>query len=85
MIMLMLRHRLQVLIDDERMRRIEQEAQRRGVAVAQVVRDAIDDAVPGGRDARRDAGERILAAAPMPVPFPADLREELDAVRGRRA
>ncbi|MGH9119716.1 MAG: ribbon-helix-helix protein, CopG family [Acidimicrobiales bacterium] len=80
----MLTRRLQVLIDDERLRRLEREAARRRVPVSVLVRDAIDAAYPIDAPARRAAARRILAAEPMPVPDPPALRRELDDLRGRR-
>jgi hypothetical protein len=82
--MSMLNRRLQILIDDERLARIEREAARRGVPVAVVVRDALDAAYPLDWATRRSAAERILSAEPMPVPDPAGLRSELEELRGRR-
>lgn len=82
--MCMLSHRLQVLIDDERLARLEAEADRRKVPVAVVVRDAIDAAYPTDPSVRQAAAARILAAEPMSVPDPAGLRTELDELRGRR-
>jgi hypothetical protein len=82
--MSMFNRRLQVLIDDERLRRIEREAARRKVTVSVLVRSAIDDACPSPSQDRRRAAARILAARPMPVPEPAALRRELDALRGRK-
>ncbi len=82
--MSMLTRRLQVLIDDERHRRLEAEAARRGVAVAVLVREALDAAYPTTADERRAAADRILAADPMPVPDVAELRRELEELRGRR-
>lgn len=84
--MSMLNRRLQVLIDEERQRRLEAEAARRGVPVAVLVREALDAAYPIEADERRAAGRRILDAAPMPLPKDVDaLRAELDELRGRRA
>jgi len=83
--MLMLEHRLQILIDDERHERIVRVARERGVSVATVVREAIDRGVTGPSARRLAAGRRVLAAADMPVPEPAALRTELDALRGRHA
>jgi hypothetical protein len=80
-----LEHRLQILIDDERHRRIVRAARERGVSVATVVREAIDHGVSGPSSRRLAAGRRVLAAADMPVPAPAELRAELDSLRGRRA
>jgi hypothetical protein len=80
-----LEHRLQILIDDERHQRIVQSARERGVSVATVVREAIDRGVAGPSARRLAAGRRLLAAEDMPVPEPAALRAELEALRGRRA
>lgn len=82
--MSMLTRRLQVLIDDERFARLEREAARRRVAVAVLVRDAIDAAFPPLADARQAAGRRVLEAAPMEVVGPKELKTELDELRGRR-
>lgn len=82
--MSMLSRRLQILIDDDRLARLEQEAARRRVAVSVVVRDAIDAAFPVTTRARSAAVRRILDAAPMEVPEPEELRAELEALRGRR-
>lgn len=81
--MSMLTRRLQVLIDDERHRRLEVEAARRGVPVAVLVREALDAAFPMTAADRKTAGNRVLAAEPMPVPDLDDLRAELAALRGR--
>jgi hypothetical protein len=83
--MLMLEHRLQILIDDERHSRLKALAQERGVSVATVVREAIDQRVAGPEGRRRAAGRRLLAAEPMAVPDPEELAQELDQIRGRRA
>ncbi len=76
--MLMLSHRLQILLDDERHARLTAAADRRGVPVAVIVREALDAALPGGEAARADAARRILEAEPMAVPDPEALRGELD-------
>jgi hypothetical protein len=83
--MSMLERRLQILIDDERHRRIVAVARERGMSVGAVVRDAIDRglAVPDTR--RQAAGSRVLDAVPMDVPDVDELLDELDALRGRRA
>jgi hypothetical protein len=80
-----LEHRLQILIDDERHRRIVRAARERGVSVATVVREAIDRGTSGPSARRLAAGRRLLDAADMPVPEPQELRAELQALRGRRA
>jgi hypothetical protein len=76
--------RLQVLIDDERHRRITEIARERGVSVATVVREAIDRGLadPAGR--RRAAGRRVLDAPDVPAPDPPALKQELDDLRARR-
>ena len=82
--MLMLEHRLQILLDDERHRRLKQAAQERGVSVATIVREAIDRGLPSSDRRRRAAGDAVLAAPDMPAPDVATLLSELDEVRGRR-
>ncbi len=83
----MLDHRLQILLDAERHRRMAA-AQERGVSVATIVREAIDKAVPD-RDAelrasRRAAADRILAAPDIQVGTAMALRAEFDETRGHR-
>lgn len=79
-----LEHRLQILLDDERHRRLTAAARERGVSVASVVREAIDRSLAGPVDRRKSAGQRLLDAPDMPVPDPAELKQELDELRGRR-
>jgi hypothetical protein len=83
--MLMLEHRLQILLDEERHARITSVARERGVSVATVVREAIDRGVADPGNRRQAAGLRLLEAPDMPVPEPAELKDELDALRARRA
>ena len=80
-----LEHRLQILLDDERHRRITAAARERGVSVATVVREAIDRGVLDAAARRRAAGQRLLEADDMPVPDVGELKAELDALRGRHA
>jgi DNA-binding MurR/RpiR family transcriptional regulator len=80
-----LEHRLQILLDDERHRRITEVARERGVSVATVVREAIDRGVSSSDVRRRAAARRLLDAPDMAVPEPHMLREELEALRGRHA
>ncbi len=79
-----LEHRLQILLDDERHRRILAVARERGVSVAAVVREAIDRGVSNPDARRRSAGRRLLDAADMAVPEPEDLHTELEQLRSRR-
>ncbi len=81
--MSMLDRRLQVLIDGERWSRLEQESERRGVPIAVLVREAIDERFPGHADERRAALQGFLDAEPMDVPDPEALRQELDAIRSQ--
>jgi hypothetical protein len=78
-------HRLQILIDDERHRRISTAARERGVSVATIVREAIDRGLANPDAQRAAAGKRLLKAPDMVVPEPSELLAELDALRGRRA
>jgi hypothetical protein len=82
--MSMLDRRLQVLIDEDRWCRLEQEAAERGVPVSVLVREAIDERFPGHVEERRAALQAMLDAEPMAVPEPEELREELQAIRDRR-
>ena len=79
-----LEHRLQILLDDERHRRITSLARERGVSVATIVREAIDRGLASPGDRRKSAGRRLLDAPDMPVPEPPQLKEELEALRARR-
>jgi hypothetical protein len=82
----MLERRLQILLDEERYRRVERLARERGASVAAVIREAIDRGLPQAPRVRSAAAERILQAPDMYVPAdPGDLRLELDDIRARRA
>ncbi len=83
--MSMYSHRLQILLDDGRHERVAAAARQRGVSVATVVRDAIDRGLPSGDGSRKAAARRLLEAPDMPVPTPTELKEELEALRSRRA
>ncbi len=78
-------HRLQILLDDKRHKRITAAARQRGVSVATVVREAIDRGLPGAENRRQAAARALLEAPDMAVPDPAELKEELEALRGRHA
>ncbi|MGH9073650.1 MAG: ribbon-helix-helix protein, CopG family [Acidimicrobiales bacterium] len=79
----MLRRRLQVLVDEDRWARLEHEARRRRVSVGTVVREAIDERLPGDAEQRRIALQGVLDADPMEVPSRDDLRRELRDARSR--
>lgn len=55
--------RTQISLTDDQMRRLRAEARRRGVPIAEVVRDAVDRTVPVDPENRRARFERLLAAA----------------------
>lgn len=83
--MCMLDRRIQILLDRARYQKVQKAARRRGIPVAAVIRDAIDQ-LPDEDDweRRRAAIEAILRADPIPVPDdPADLRRALDEARAR--
>ncbi|PKZ41823.1 antitoxin [Kytococcus schroeteri] len=75
-------HRMQLLLDADRLERLRQRARERGVSVAAVVRDAIDASFEDDAAARRaQAGRRLLqlASEAEPVtdePERVDLRHE---------
>ena len=83
--MCMLEKRLQVLLDERRYARLAAHAAEHNLSIGAVVREAIDRLIPATSEERSSAARRILAAEPMPAPAPDELREELDALRGRRA
>lgn len=55
--------RTQISLTEDQMRRLRQEAQKRGVPIAAVVRDAVDRVVPGSATSRSVAFARALAAS----------------------
>ena len=55
--------RTQVSLTADQMRRLRAEAKRRGVPIAEVVRDAVDRTVAADPDNRRARFDRLLAAA----------------------
>lgn len=76
--------RLQILLDDARYRRVAAAARSRKTSVAQVIRDAIDTALPDDLERKRAAGRAILAADPISVPATVDeLKREIAAGRER--
>ncbi len=81
----MLSRRLQVLIDEDRWTRLEREADHRGVPVAVLVREAIDERFPAVAEERCAALQAVLDAEPMDVAEPSRLREELDSIRSHRS
>jgi len=82
--MRMLTERLQILLDGDRRRRLEHEADARGTSVAALIREAIDLVYPSTADERRAAADLLLSAEPMAVPDVDGLRAELDEARSHR-
>jgi hypothetical protein len=81
--MCVMEHRLHILLDDRRYRKVARAAEQKGVSVAAIIREAIE-CLPDSADTRRAAFDRILGAEPIPVPKdPADLRAELDEAHDR--
>ena len=79
-----LERRLHLLLDEARYRRVAAAARRRGTSVAAVIREAIDEALPDDRDAKRRAAEELLAADPIPVPETVEeLKREIREARTR--
>lgn len=61
--------RLQILMDEKRVARLERMARERGSSVAALLREAVDLAFPEfDSQRRRAAGRRLLEAPSMPVP-----------------
>ena len=82
--MSMLARRLQVLIDEQRWARLQNEAHRRKVSVGTVVREAIDERYPPEAERRAAAIQAVLDADPIPVSDIAELKKELNEIRSRR-
>lgn len=69
---------MHVLLDDERLQRLRQRAEATGSSVGAVVRDAIDHELErDDRTRARAALESFLAAPPVPVGTPEELKREL--------
>ena len=76
--------RLQILLDEQRYRRVAAIARERKTSIAAVIREAIDLLAPDDRAKKRAAWKRIQAAEPMPVPDPEELKAELEEIRTGR-
>jgi hypothetical protein len=73
-----LTHRLQVLLDEERLARLTQEAERRGSSVATLVREAIDLAYPAEGMSRSEAFRVLFEAEPIDVGDWDDIKAEIE-------
>ena len=72
--------RLDVRLDSERRRRLEQLVEERGLPISEVVRCLIDDAYEGIlRERRRQAVERLIGLEIEDPPDAATLSRELEA------
>jgi hypothetical protein len=65
MLMAEMTRRLQILVDEARWNRLEQQAKQRGSSVATLVREAIDIAFPGGEAEAGETARRILTRPPI--------------------
>ncbi|MGH3933129.1 MAG: hypothetical protein ACRDTG_23040 [Pseudonocardiaceae bacterium] len=70
--------RLQVLLDEARYARLEQQAARRGASIATLVREAIDAAFPVDGPDRSEAARRVLDAAPIEVSDWSLMKDEIE-------
>lgn len=79
----MLTRRLQILVDELDYQQLAKEAERRHTSVASVVRDAIKQALPEYRMARRRAAMEAILAFDDPIQLPEDpedLRREIESM-----
>ena len=83
--MCMYERRLQILLDDARYRRVAAAAKARKTSVAAVIRDAIDQALPVDLEARRRAVDELLAAEPIDLPGPEELKREIEDAHYQRS
>ena len=73
-----LNRRVHVLLDDDRLERLKRRADETGASVGAVVREAIDHELERKDRARALAAlESFLAAPPVPVGTPEELKREL--------
>ena len=73
--------RLQILLDEQRYRRVAARARDRKTSVAAIIREAIDVALPADQAKKRAAAKRILAAEPITLPDWDELKAELNEAR----
>ncbi|WP_300013326.1 CopG family transcriptional regulator [Pseudonocardia sp.] len=78
--MAVLTQRLQLLLDEDRLARITQEAERRGSSVAALVREAIDACYPPDGPSRSAAGQLLLDAEPLDLGDWADAKSEIESM-----
>lgn len=78
--MAVLTQRLQLLLDEDRLARLTQEAQRRGSSVASLVREAIDATFPPDGPSRNAATRLLLDAEPIDIGDWADTKAEIESM-----
>ena len=77
--------RLQILLDEDRYKRVAAHARERRMSVGAVIREAIDRGIPAADAKRRaEALRGILAAPQMELPDPEELKLELEEIRAQR-
>jgi len=74
--------RTQISLSEEQMQRLRAEARRRKVAIAEVVRDAIDRTIPADPGERRARRQRLLSAAGRFHSGSGDLAARHDEIAG---
>lgn len=62
-----LRHRTQLLLDDELHQRLRETAAQRGISMGALIREAVREKFSRVQDDRARAIDKLLAAEPMPV------------------
>lgn len=82
--MRMFTRRLQILLDEQRYRRLQAEARARKSSVGALIREAIDRAFPVASARRRAAARAILSATRIPAPSVEELKAELEEIRAGR-
>lgn len=76
--MAVLTQRLQLLLDEDRLARLNQEAERRGSSVAALVREAIDATFPPDGPSRGAAARLLLDADPIDIGDWPDAKAEIE-------
>lgn len=74
-----------MLLDEDRLRRLEERAKATGASVGSLVREAIDVAYPGVRTDRQRAGAALLAAEPIDVGDWDRMKAEIGTMREKHA
>ena len=75
---------MQILLDEEQYGRLSRRATAEGRSVGALIREAIDVAWSAAQARKAEAAAAILAAEPMHVGSPEELKHELDELRGSR-